>query len=84
MEGFNLNINIINPSEITFARPTMIVHGIVSQILFSMFKCKVDSFKKGYTNKYIYTNFDTHGVLKMYLCCNSTFINPKYVLFVIF
>lgn len=55
-----MNINIINPSEITFARPTMIVHGIVSQILFSMFKCKVDSFKKGYINKYIFTKILIH------------------------
>lgn len=34
MEGFNFNIDMFNPLEIKLARPTMIVHGIVSQILF--------------------------------------------------
>lgn len=54
MEGFNFNIDMFNPLEIKLARPTMIVHGIVSQILFSVFKCKEDLFKKDYT-LHIYT-----------------------------
>lgn len=69
---------MFNPLEIKLACPTMIVHGIVSQIFFQCSNAKKIYSRKTIRYTFTHRKFDTHGVIKMYLCCNSTFINPNY------